>query len=232
MFPWQRTRKNRSSDRQDQTQEFDLLLERAREGEAESLSILYRRFLPGIFGYVAARVPDRATAEDLTADVFLKMVEGIAHLQARDEASFTAWLFQIARLTVAGYYRQRESQPVVLSLDLVSWRDEETREDYAPISGQPTPDPVQWVVARAEWHIIVEAINRLTDEQRRVLIYRLIMGFNVETVARIMGKNANAIKALQFRALQSLHRFLTLAVEQEKLPEHCSLQMRTQEEMP
>ncbi len=72
------------------------LLDRARRGESEALSILYRQFLPGIFGYIAARVPDRATAEDLTSEVFLKMVEGIGRLRASDEASFAAWLLQIS----------------------------------------------------------------------------------------------------------------------------------------
>ncbi|HEX6481864.1 MAG TPA: sigma factor, partial [Ktedonobacteraceae bacterium] len=67
--------------------------------------------MPGIFGYMATRVPDRSTAEDLTSDVFLQMVEGIHRLRAEDEAGFTAWLLRIARVTVAGYYRKREKQP-------------------------------------------------------------------------------------------------------------------------
>ena len=66
-------------------------LDEARRGESEALSILYRQFLPGVFGYIATRVPDRATAEDLTSEVFLKMVEGIGQLRASDEAGFAAW---------------------------------------------------------------------------------------------------------------------------------------------
>src|SRR2546430_10053301 len=91
-------------------------LDRARRGEPEALSVLYRQLLPGVFGYIAARVPDRATAEDLTSDVFLKMVEGISQVRATDEAGFAAWLLQIARFTVAGYYRKREHLPVLVSL--------------------------------------------------------------------------------------------------------------------
>ncbi len=47
---------------------IDRQLDRARRGEPETLSALYRRLLPGVFGYIAARVPERATAEDLTSD--------------------------------------------------------------------------------------------------------------------------------------------------------------------
>jgi RNA polymerase sigma-70 factor (ECF subfamily) len=55
---------------------------------------------------------------------------------------------------------------------------------------------------------VVDAINALTEEQRQVLVGRLLLGYNVETVAGLIGKKANAVKALQFRALHSLHRLL------------------------
>src|SRR2546430_13418064 len=96
-------------------------LDRARRGESEALSMLYRQFLPGVFGYIAARVPDRTTAEDLTSEVFLKMVEGISHLRATDEAGFVAWLLQIARITVAGYYRDRKSTRLNSSHSQISY---------------------------------------------------------------------------------------------------------------
>ena len=105
-------------------------LDLARRGEAEALGALYRQFLPGVFGYIAARVPDRSTAEDLTSDVFLKMVEGIGRLRASDEAGFAAWLLQIARIRVAGYYRKREHLPALVSLE------PEEREGAAPGNGE------------------------------------------------------------------------------------------------
>src|SRR5437867_9570649 len=92
-------------------------LDRARRGESEALSMLYRQFLPGIFGYIAARVPDRSTAEDLTSEVFLQMVEGIGQLHAQQEPQCAAWLFQIARATVARYYRKVEKQPTLVVLE-------------------------------------------------------------------------------------------------------------------
>ncbi len=70
-------------------------LDRARGGEPEALSTLYRQLLPGVFGSIAARVPDRATAEDLTSDVFVQMVERISRLRASDEASVAAWILQV-----------------------------------------------------------------------------------------------------------------------------------------
>jgi RNA polymerase sigma-70 factor (ECF subfamily) len=182
------------------------LLDRARRGEAEAISVLYRQFLPSVFWYIAARVPDRSTAEDLTSEVFLEMVEGINKVRANSEAMFAAWLFQIARTTVAGYYRKHQHVPVSVSLETTFWEDD-GHTTAIPVS-HPEFDPVRWLEARDEWDVVAQAINALTEEQRQVLVGRLILGYDVTTVARMIGKKANAVKALQFRALKSLQRLL------------------------
>jgi len=187
---------------------FEQQLEQARRGESEGLSALYRQFLPGVFGYIAARVPDRDTAEDLTSEVFLSMVEGISHLRANDEAGFAAWLFQVARITVAGYYRKHEHQPMVLSLTSTSLDGEEGEEAFAILAHPSESDPVRRAEVGEEWSEVVQAINLLTEEQRQVIIGRLILGYDVTSVARMIGKKSNAVKALQFRGLQTLYRLL------------------------
>ena len=187
---------------------IDRQLDRARRSEPAALSALYRQLLPGVFGYIAARVPDRATAEDLTSDVFVQMVECISRLRATDEASVAAWILQIARVTVAGYYRRREHQPAFVSLEPRGWEEEASGASRVIPDSNPTLDPVRSAEARDEWDTVVKAINTLTEEQRQVLIGRLILGYDVATVARMLGKQANAVKALQFRALQRLHRVL------------------------
>lgn len=192
------------------------LLEQARQGDAGALSILYNRFLPGIFSYVAMRVPDRATAEDLTSEVFLQMIEGIHQLKARDEPGFAAWLLRIARVAVAGYYRKRERQPVLVPLPGESW--EEMQAASLVVSSNPAPgDPAVWMETREEWQKVVQAINALTEDQRQVLVGRLILGYDVAAVAKMIGKKANAVKALQFRALKSLQRLLGIQVDSSAL---------------
>lgn len=188
---------------------IDRVLDRACKGETEALSLLYRRFLPGIFGYIAARVPDHASAEDLTSDVFLAMVENISRLKTRDEPGFIAWLLQIARATVAGYYRKQGKQPALLPLDRAFGKDQQVnRSALAVASGSLVSDPVHQAEVGEEWYHLVRAMNALTEDQRQVLIGRLVLGYDIATVARIVGKKANAVKALQFRALHSLQRLL------------------------
>ena len=206
MFSWQQTTGSSPTGQGDRVQTFRHLLECARRGDTEALSVLYREFLPGVFGYIAARVPDRITAEDITSEVFLRVVEGVGRLRAEDEAEFAAWLFQISRISIAGYYRKCEKQPTFVPLVEEAYREEEESEKF--FANYPDSDPVLSVEVRDEWNAVVSAINTLTEKQRQVLIGRLVLGYDVATVAQIIGKNANAVKALQFRALQSLQRLL------------------------
>lgn len=223
MFSWRRTSGSSVPDAGNRSSTFTRLLDAARRGESEALSTLYREFLPGVFGYIATRVPDRATAEDLTSEVFLKMVEGISQLRTSDEAGFAAWILQIARITVAGYYRKREKQPIHVPFEATSGDKEGDAEGLAFPASHPDSDPVRWAEARDEWNTTVKAMNMLTEEQRQVLIGRLLLGYDVATVARMLGKNDNAVKALQFRALHSLQRLLAKEIP---LDQTSPMQMR------
>jgi RNA polymerase sigma-70 factor, ECF subfamily len=194
---------------------IDHLLDCARQGESEALSQLYRRFLPGIFAYIAARVPERTIAEDLTSEVFLAMIENIYRLKAQDQAGFVAWLLQIARMKVAGYYRKQENRPVVVPLDLTC-EENDQKMPLLILDNKSESDPVRQAEVRDDWNRTVQAINALTENQRLVLVGRLILGYDIATVASIVGKKANAIKALQFRALQNLQYLL----QKQDIPEN------------
>jgi RNA polymerase sigma-70 factor (ECF subfamily) len=206
MFSW---RQSTGAQCTDQGPAFEHTLAQAKKGDAEGITALYRHFLPGIFGYIAARVPNRSIAEDLTSEVFLKMVEGIARVRTHEEAGIAAWLLQVARFTVAGYYRQQEKQPDCVSLEPANEEgDGDTWGSAVVLVNHPDTDPVLRSESREEWNTVVHAMKSLTEEQRQVLVGRLILGYDVATVARMIGKQANAVKALQFRALQSLNRIL------------------------
>jgi RNA polymerase sigma-70 factor, ECF subfamily len=191
---------------------IDRLLDRARNGEVEAVSALYHHFFPGIFSYITSHTSDRGTAEDLTSEVFLAMVEHIHQVKASNEADFSAWLLRVAKFTVAGYYRKREKQPVLVSLEATLGADDGTYEERYAIDEN---DPALCLEERDEWSTVMQAINKLTAEQRQVIIQRLILGYDIASVARMTGKKANAVKALQFRALRSLQRILAEQAQSE-----------------
>ncbi|HEY7416311.1 MAG TPA: sigma factor-like helix-turn-helix DNA-binding protein, partial [Ktedonobacteraceae bacterium] len=104
---------------------------------------------------------------------------------------------------------RRGKQPELISLTPMNQEDSAgIYERNTLLVNHPDTDPVLCAEIQEDWDDVVWAINCLTEEQRQVLIGRLILGYDVATVARMLGKQDNAVKALQFRALQSLNRLL------------------------
>jgi RNA polymerase sigma-70 factor (ECF subfamily) len=180
-------------------QPFARVLDRARALDSAATGQLYARFLPVVYRYVLARVGDVHTAEDLTSDTFIAMVEQISATRAQDELSFAAWLLGIARNKVLMHYRRRRTGPTFAP---------ELDDDAHPSASAEEDDPLAIITARESWSEVVGALNRLTEEQRAVVLYRCVLGYSTEEVAGLMGKKAGTIRALQFRALASLARLL------------------------
>jgi len=182
-------------------QPFSLVLERARAFDHAAISQLYQRFLPVVYRFVLARVSDVHTAEDLTADTFFVVVEQIATTRARDELGFAAWVLGIARNKVLMHYRRVHAGP--------AFAPEPTTGEH-PVASAEEDDPLAVITARESWSEAVAALNRLTEEQRAVVLYRCVLGYSTEDVAALMDKKPGTVRALQFRALASLARLLKL----------------------
>jgi RNA polymerase sigma-70 factor (ECF subfamily) len=177
---------------------FAAALARAREHESRALSLLYHRFLPVVYRYVLGRVGDTHAAEDVTSETFLAMLRGIASTRASDELSFAAWVLGIARNHVAMYFRQRGHLYEPL----------DGYEEVEPARRLDEGDPLTLLTAHESWREIAAALERLTDEQRTVVLYRCVLDYSAEEVGQLLGKQAGAIRAMQFRALASLARIL------------------------
>jgi RNA polymerase sigma-70 factor (ECF subfamily) len=195
------------------------VLVRAKQLDSEALGELYQQFLPLVYGYVAARVADRRLAEDITSEVFVSMLESITKLRATDQAGFSAWLLKIARFRIADHFRAQASEPALAPGTISNEEGEQTDALLALPARDPAGDPELTAEVREEWGKVAEAINQLTEEQRQVIIGKLVLGYDSETVARIVGKNVSAVKALQHRGLQTLHRLLRMAEMQQTHPQ-------------
>lgn len=182
---------------------FEQALQQARTADQHAMGLLYKRFLPVVYRYVLARVGDVHTAEDITSETFFAIVERIGETRAHDELTFVAWALGIARNQVAMHFRRAKSRPAT---------------QFSPSDGDNIidtlvgdRDPLDVITARESLAEIATALERLTEEQRSVVLYRCVLGYSAEDVARLLGKQPGAIRALQFRALASLARFLSLA---------------------
>jgi RNA polymerase sigma-70 factor (ECF subfamily) len=170
------------------------LLAAAMQYNDAALGELYDRYEARIYSYVFRRTGDQALAEDMTAQVFLKMLESIRDRKAW-HSSFSGWLYRIAHNLVIDHYRRRDRHS---SVDL---------EDGPPMASE-LEDPV----ATAEMNIDAErlrtAIRRLTDEQAEVVSLRFLEGYSIAEVAAMTNRTEGAIKALQYRAVATLRTML------------------------
>ncbi|MBN1201857.1 MAG: sigma-70 family RNA polymerase sigma factor [Anaerolineae bacterium] len=169
-----------------------LLIKRARQGERDAIAALYRRHVQAIYRYVRYRVPEDAAADDLTAEVFLRMVEGLPRFQLNG-APFEAWLYRIASARVADHYRQRSRHPQQALSD--------TQADRSV-----SPEGVlQTTEEEAE---LRTALQQLSAEHQDILLLRFVERKSHAEVAEILGKSVTAIKSAQHRALSRLAELL------------------------
>jgi RNA polymerase sigma-70 factor (ECF subfamily) len=168
------------------------LLDKARRGNRDAIAELYHRHANAIYRYVYARVQDAVLAEDLTAQVFLKALEGLPSYEPSG-TPFLGWLYRIAHArTVDHWRRQQRRREVPLTEDLPS--------------AEPGADEIS--EAEAEWIAAIGLLAQLTDDQQEVILLRFIGEMSLAETATILAKTVGAVKAIQHRALASLARLL------------------------
>lgn len=172
------------------------LLALAKQGDEEAFAMLYRTNVQTIFRYVYHRTGDVQIAEDLTADVFVRAVRGLASY-AEQGKPLVAWLYRIANARVVDHYRKQNRRPGDGDLDA------------QPIAVHQDMD-VDMLRTQASSALKV-AIQQLTSEQQHVIVLRFLEGRSIEHVARLVGKTPNAVKAMQHRALRALAKRLIAA---------------------
>src|SRR5439155_12958797 len=175
------------------TQELRRLVERAQQGDRDALEDLYLLHFDRIYSYLHMSVGNRHDAEDLTTQVFLKMLESIRKFRWRS-APFSAWLFRIAHNLAMDHFRANKR-----------WQPEEEVPE-------PEPDEVTSAETGALESIgrksMLELIEDLSPEQQQVLTLKFVFNFANAEAATILGKTEGAIKSLQHRALVSLQKQL------------------------
>lgn len=177
------------------------LLERAKVYDKAALAELYDRYAPKMYAYIYRRVGDAQVAEDLTGELFVRVLRAIHNGQPW-QRSLRAWLYRIAHNLVVDYFRRRPTSGDT-SLDLL----DETLQTEAG-NGSNLDDPVQRVDDLDDRNRLATALYQLTPEQQQVLSLRFGEGLRTRRVAEIMDKTVGAVEGLQRRALAALKRLL------------------------
>jgi RNA polymerase sigma-70 factor (ECF subfamily) len=168
------------------------LLEQAKQYDEVALGELYDHYAPRIYAYIYRRVGDAHLAEDLTGDVFVRVIQAIQS-ERFWHTSFQAWLYRIAHNLVVDHYRR---QPPATELEL---------NERLMVAED---DPISAVAERLSHWRLRAAISRLAPGQQQVLALRFGEGMTARETAEVMDKSVGAIEALQHRALAALRRVL------------------------
>jgi len=158
-----------------------LVVEAARKDPAR-FGELYERHFERIYAFVLRRVRERATAEDLTADVFQRALASLPRFEWRG-APFAAWLYRIAANAVATHFEKA------------------TRQASAPADSPPVQVEREEVEHRAH---LFRLVDGLPDVQRRVIRLRFAEEKSIREIAHSIGRTEGAVKQLQLRALKNL----------------------------
>jgi RNA polymerase sigma-70 factor (ECF subfamily) len=173
---------------------FRELLAAAQAGDRAALEALYRDVAPAVVGYLRGL---RATEpEDAAGEVFVGMIRGLPDFRG-DERAFRSWVFAITHRRLVDERRRlarRRDHPV------------DPGELSARFENRLTGDVEAEALERSGEGWALRALGRLTEEQREVLLLRVVADLPVAEVARIVGRSEGAVKALQRRALSALAR--------------------------
>jgi len=165
-------------------------LDGLRRLDSQSIGAIYDQYFSEVYRYVRYRVGDDAVAEDITSDVFMRLLEASQKGQG-PQTSLKGWLIATASNVVNDHLRRQYRRPT-------EELTESMPDDSTSVHGE--------VDQREQNRLVQIAYTQLTAEQQHVLALRFGQGYSLEETAQHMKKNVNAIKALQFRALAALQR--------------------------
>jgi RNA polymerase sigma-70 factor (ECF subfamily) len=169
------------------------LLAGVQRRDPQALAEAHDTYYPAIFRYIAFRVGDHATAEDLTSEVFTRLLHAVDERSA-PKNTLRGWLYRVAANVVADHHRANyRVQKVGLN---------ETIQSDAI-------DPVEAVSGKQLLAELSEALADLTEDQQDVISLRFGYEMAIKEVAQVMGKSEGAVKQLQARAVAALSRKLS-----------------------
>ncbi len=169
------------------------IIAKAQSGDEGALDAIYKRYRLDIFRYLYYRVGQKQVAEDLTSDVFERMIRAIQKSSFKN-TSLEAWLFRIARNLTIDHYRKtsvRNHVPL----------------DEAQLSEDSSIDKTiedQFVSDQ-----LVQALKEVNDAQRDVIILRFAVNMPIAQVAQTLHKSENSVKGLQRRGLMTIRNIIS-----------------------
>jgi RNA polymerase sigma factor (sigma-70 family) len=167
---------------------FDDVLAAAQAGAAWAFEVLYRDLAPSVTGYL--RLHGAAEADDLASETFIGVFTGLAKFSG-DEDGLRAWVFTIAHRRLLDDWRRRSRRP-------------QLADDPGDLTGYLGGNVEDDVLERVGAETVQQLCGTLPEDQRSVLLLRILADLTIEQVAEVMGRTVPSVKALQRRGLRAL----------------------------
>lgn len=172
------------------------LIDRAKVGESRAFGLIYDRYIEKLYRFVYAKTGHRETAEDLTSQVFLKAWDKLDQY-SNTKASFSAWLYGIARHTIADHYRRQ-----ALESNLVDYWD----------LADPKADQMDNTEAALLMKKLKPTFSNLSADQRDIILMRIWGGLSYKEIAAVLGKSEAACKMDYLRGIKKLKDSLAIVL--------------------
>jgi len=176
---------------------FDDVLAAAQAGAAWAFEVLYRDLSPSVTGYL--RLHGAVEPDDLASETFIGVFTGLSGFSG-DEAALRGWVFTIAHRRLVDDWRRRSRRPQVA----------DDPGELAELYGGDVEDDALTGLGTETVHSLCA---ELPDDQRSVLLMRILADLTIEQVAQAMGRSVGATKALQRRGLRTLRTRLERPME-------------------
>ena len=179
---------------------FPSALEAARGGQRWAWEAVYRDLSPVVLGYLRAQ--GASEPSDLTGEVFLQVVRDLGRFDG-GESQFRGWVFAIAHNRLVDQRRRLKSRPAEpLPVDEI--------ED-AQVGGSVEDEALSSIGEQR----VRQILATLTEDQRAVLLLRILGDLTAQQVATALGRTPGAVRALERRGLATLKRQLSMVKRQQ-----------------
>ena len=164
------------------------------KGDSSAFGQIYDIYIKRIYDFVFYKTSNKETAEDLTSDIFMKALENIRKFDAK-KGTLQSWLYQIARNTVIDYYRKQKT--VLLSDDIDIASNQNIEGDF---------------YHKQQLETIKKYLNKLTEDQRDIVIMRVWQEMSYKEIAQALGKSEASCKMAFSRIVEKLKTEIPIAI--------------------
>ncbi len=176
-------------------------------GDRRAFAVLVGRHKSPVYNFIMRQVRSKTTAEDLTQDVFVRVVQSAGTF--KHEARFTTWVYSIARNLCIDHLRKMSLRRHP-SLDQPSAKDQKGATLGDRIADEhPSASAERSVVSADIGQRVVAAVESLPPEQREVFLLRQMAKVPFKDIAKMTGVPENTVKSRMRYALERLQEALS-----------------------